>query len=88
MSAPIAPSTNAPRLDIRMWLLLALCVLSAILGRLCYLIRPFDSDGSMFIYMGRLISEGGRFATSWSTTNFRVSGSSPACPGNSSARTG
>ncbi|CAN5547455.1 hypothetical protein BH09PLA1_BH09PLA1_35170 [soil metagenome] len=44
-----------------MWMLLGLCVLSAILGRLCYLIRPFDSDGSMFIYMGRLISEGGRF---------------------------
>ena len=44
-----------------MWLLLALCVLSAILGRLCYIVRPFDSDGSMFIYMGRLISEGGRF---------------------------
>jgi hypothetical protein len=44
-----------------MWLLLSLCVLSAILGRFCYIIRPFDSDGSMFIYMGRLISEGGRF---------------------------
>ena len=28
-------------------------------GAIC--IRPFDSDGAMFIYMGRLISEGGRF---------------------------
>ncbi len=49
------------RLDWRIAMLLALCLISAIVGRLCYIIRPFDSDGSMFIYMGRLISEGGRF---------------------------
>jgi hypothetical protein len=39
----------------------ALCILSALAARLCYLARPFDSDGSMFIYMGRLVAEGGRF---------------------------
>src|SRR5688572_10407179 len=61
VSAPIEPLRHSDRIDIRMWLLLCLCVISAILGRMCYLIRPFDSDGSMFIYMGRLISEGGRF---------------------------
>jgi len=42
-------------------LLVALCVFGAMLSRLVYLIRPFDSDGAMFIYMGRVISEGGRF---------------------------
>jgi hypothetical protein len=43
------------------WMLVALCVLGGVFSRLVYLIRPFDSDGAMFIYMGRLISEGGRF---------------------------
>jgi hypothetical protein len=43
------------------WLLLGTLILCALVSRLCYLIRPFDSDGAMFIYMGRLISEGGRF---------------------------
>ena len=42
-------------------MLVALIAFTALLGRFCYLIRPFDSDGSMFIYMGRLITEGGRF---------------------------
>src|SRR5437773_6483698 len=42
-------------------LLLAMLILCALVGRLCYLARPFDSDGAMFIYMGRLIAEGGRF---------------------------
>jgi len=54
----IAPSraVNLPLI-----LLVWLCVISALISRLCYIIRPFDSDGSMFIYMGRLITEGGRF---------------------------
>ena len=29
-------------------------------ARLCYLSRPFDPDGAMFIYMGKLTAEGGR----------------------------
>src|SRR4051812_30561924 len=41
--------------------LIAVCILTALAGRLCYLVRPFDSDGAMFIYMGRLTAEGGRF---------------------------
>jgi hypothetical protein len=61
VAAPLGPTNRTSHIDIRMWLLLCLCVISAILGRLCYIVRPFDSDGSMFIYMGRLISEGGRF---------------------------
>lgn len=54
----LAPSREGPHLGLA--LLVALCVLSALLSRVCYLVRPFDSDGSMFIYMGRLVSEGGR----------------------------
>lgn len=43
------------------WLLILLLGFCALLGRGIYAVRPFDSDSSMFIYMGRLISEGGRF---------------------------
>jgi hypothetical protein len=41
-------------------LLVALCLLSAWAGRLCYVVRPFDPDGAMFIYLGKMTSEGGR----------------------------
>jgi hypothetical protein len=54
-------SPTVARRSLSFWLFVALCFFSAGLGRLAYLIRPFDSDGSMFIYMGRVISEGGRF---------------------------
>jgi hypothetical protein len=40
--------------------LIAICILSALVGRLSYLTHPFDSDGAMFIYMGKLVTEGGR----------------------------
>jgi hypothetical protein len=59
-----ALDTDSPaiaRRSVCFWLFVWLCFFSAALGRLGYLIRPFDSDGAMFIYMGRLISEGGRF---------------------------
>jgi hypothetical protein len=42
------------------WTLVLLTTSTALLGRLVYLIRPFDPDGAMFIYMGKLTSEGGR----------------------------
>jgi hypothetical protein len=54
-------SPAVARRSLSFWLFVALCFLSAGLGRLGYLIRPFDSDGAMFIYMGRVITEGGRF---------------------------
>lgn len=41
-------------------LLVALLLGCALVSRMCFLLRPFDSDGAMFIYMGRLVSEGGR----------------------------
>ena len=63
VSGPLYHSRVRPalKIDWMMLSLVALCAFSAVLGRLCYLLRPFDSDGSMFIYMGRLVSEGGRF---------------------------
>jgi uncharacterized membrane protein YjjP (DUF1212 family) len=54
-------SRNAVRRPITFWLFVSFCFFTAGLGRLAYIIRPFDSDGAMFIYMGRVISEGGRF---------------------------
>jgi hypothetical protein len=41
-------------------LLIAICLASTLLGRLCYLDRPWDSDGAMFAYQGKLVAEGGR----------------------------
>jgi len=37
------------------------CLVAALVGRLAYLSQPFDDDGAMFIYLGRVVSEGGRF---------------------------
>ncbi|MDW8262685.1 MAG: glycosyltransferase family 39 protein [Phycisphaerales bacterium] len=36
-------------------------ILVAAVSRLVYLIAPFDGDGAMFAYMGKLVAEGGRF---------------------------
>jgi hypothetical protein len=33
----------------------------ALVSRLSYLMRPWDPDGAIFIYMGRLVAEGGVF---------------------------
>src|SRR5687767_14313184 len=55
--------TDAPaRADraIGWWALVLLCVTSAAIGRLVYLVKTFDADGAMFVYMGKLTSEGGR----------------------------
>jgi hypothetical protein len=43
-----------------MGLLIGLCALSALAGRLSFLVRPLDADGAMFVYMGKLVSQGGR----------------------------
>jgi hypothetical protein len=43
------------------WGMLAMLLLmGAVVGRLCYLVRPFDPDGAMFIYLGKMTAEGGR----------------------------
>ena len=41
-------------------ILILICILSALLGRLSFLFRPFDPDGAMYVYMGKLVSQGGR----------------------------
>jgi hypothetical protein len=43
-----------------MGVLIGVCLFSALVGRLSYLVRPFNADGAMFIYMGKLVSHGGR----------------------------
>jgi hypothetical protein len=51
----------SPRPERARWIILfAFCLLSAIIGRLCYLARPFDNDAAIFIYMGKMVSQGGR----------------------------
>lgn len=58
--ANVAGAARAERWSLSTWLLILLAVGSALLGRLCYLARPFDNDAAIFIYMGKLIGEGGR----------------------------
>ena len=43
-----------------MAMLIALCLFSAALGRFCFLLRPFDTDAALFIYMGQMVANGGR----------------------------
>jgi hypothetical protein len=38
----------------------ALCLFSALAGRFCFLVRPFDGDAAIFIYMGKMVAGGGR----------------------------
>jgi Dolichyl-phosphate-mannose-protein mannosyltransferase len=45
----------------RWTVLVALCLFCALVGRFCYLARPFDSDAAIFVYMGKMVAEGGRF---------------------------
>src|SRR5437588_13079050 len=56
------PSTTLARkrADVSMLLTVVVLVSCALFGRLAFLVRPFDSDASMFIYMGKMVSEGGR----------------------------
>lgn len=53
------PRASAQRTAMRA--LLALCIISAAAGRLSYLVKPFDHDARMFIYLGKLVCDGGRF---------------------------
>ena len=62
-AAPVllnAPARPAVRQRVLLSLLIILCAFSAILGRFCFLLRPFDNDAAIFIYMGRMVSNGGR----------------------------
>lgn len=43
------------------WALAGVTVLIAVFSRLVYVALPFDGDGAMFAYMGKLVADGGRF---------------------------
>jgi hypothetical protein len=42
-------------------LVVAALIAAALFGRLCYLAKPFDHDARLFIYLGKLVCDGGRF---------------------------
>jgi hypothetical protein len=56
ISTPIRATARTSGVKI----LFAFCLVSALVGRLSYLVRPLDADGAMFIYMGKLVAGGGR----------------------------
>src|SRR5947199_10419551 len=41
--------------------LVAFTIFVALAGRMNYLIKPFDHDARLFIYLGKLVCDGGRF---------------------------
>mgnify|MGYP001463967058 CR=1 FL=1 len=43
------------------WMLAGVAVWVAVFSRLVYVALPFDGDGAMFAYMGKLVADGGRF---------------------------
>ena len=63
LSASLAPpqlGVRAPSDRALIRMLVAFCIFSAALGRFCFLLRPFDNDAAIFIYMGQMVSTGGR----------------------------
>jgi hypothetical protein len=52
---------SARRRALARWVLVVVCLTGALIGRLSYLAQPFDDDAAMFIYLGRVVGEGGRF---------------------------
>jgi hypothetical protein len=47
--------------SVSFWLLVSFTLIAALLGRLAYLTKPFDHDARNFIYLGKLVCDGGRF---------------------------
>jgi hypothetical protein len=62
LSPSLAPQFNVRAFPDRvlMPMLIAVCAFSALVGRFCFLLRPFDNDAAIFIYMGQMVSTGGR----------------------------
>ncbi|HVT87877.1 MAG TPA: glycosyltransferase family 39 protein [Tepidisphaeraceae bacterium] len=75
-SLPILPELTMPRAkpQAAMRALAMICVLGAIASRLVYLIEPFNGDGAMFAYMGKLVAQGGRFGTDLVDNKFPTAG--------------
>ncbi len=57
MVSDLASASSANQRPLR-WLL-AVAIGLALASRLSYLLRPFDPDAAIFIYMGKLVAEGG-----------------------------
>jgi hypothetical protein len=58
------PRTHAlarPGPTAAVWALVIVCLISGLIGRLAYLYQPFDHDARMFIYLGKLVCDGGRY---------------------------
>ena len=58
----------------RMMSLLAICLLSAVIGRLVFLCNPFDADAAIFIYMGKMTYLGGRMCHDFLDNKFPTVG--------------
>jgi hypothetical protein len=52
---------SAPARRIAPMLAITPLIAFSLLGRLCYLTKPFDHDARLFIYLGKLFCDGGRF---------------------------
>jgi hypothetical protein len=62
LSIPVpVRADSAPSRRVGSALLIALFVAITLAGRLCYLAKPFDHDARLFIYLGKLFTDGGRF---------------------------
>lgn len=59
-TCPLQPASSLATDRTRWSLLIALCLVSALVSRFCYLARPLDNDAAIFIFMGKMVSEGGR----------------------------
>jgi hypothetical protein len=56
------PAATRARIEqIALTALVTFCLISAAAGRLSYLIKPFDHDARMFVYLGKLVCDGGRY---------------------------
>jgi Dolichyl-phosphate-mannose-protein mannosyltransferase len=58
----------------RIMSLLAICLLSAVIGRLVFLCNPFDADAAIFIYMGKMTYLGGRMCHDFLDNKFPTVG--------------
>src|SRR5438477_11472204 len=54
------PISRPPR-SATWYVLLAVLLLVAAISRLSHFFRPMEGDGPVFIYMGKVVSEGGRW---------------------------
>src|SRR4051812_4656262 len=61
MSDPRTASSPTYRRGLTWYLTLATVIVVALVNRLSHFWRPMEGDGPMFIYMGKLVSEGGRW---------------------------